>query len=283
MCHHGFMDAAVHRPLIRSEPLRVLLVGVLGLAAMFALPIAWFLTIFDSPGWLVPASIVALGVSPFAGSAIVVGRWSRTRGLRWLQAGSVAVLLGLGALLVVRGATIALDEVSLGAPVATSGDALPNGMVYVAVALIAIALLLAAIPLPVSEVAARTLVVTCVGPAALLVGGAVLVQETTVGCGGHELDAARWQADVRRGGTDETLSMAAALVRCDTLDGATRAEVRELLGRPDRFASTRSRWGWNVGTVNDALGPGDGEVMSVAFDRDDRVHDTRLMYGGYQD
>lgn len=279
----GFMDAAVHRPLIRSDALRVLLVGVLGLAAVLAVPVAWFLTIFDSPGWLVPASIVALGVSPFAGSAIVLGRWSRTRPLRWLQAGSVAVLLGLGALLVVRGATIALDELSFGAPIATSGDALPNGMIYVAVALIAIALLLAAIPLPVSDVAARTLVVTCVGPAVLLVGGAVVVQDTTVGCGGYELDAARWRADVRRGGTDETLAMAAALVRCDTLDGTTRAEVRELLGRPDRFVSSRPRWGWYVGTVNDALGPGDGEVMSVDFDAADRVRDTRLMYGGYQD
>jgi hypothetical protein len=177
------------------------------------------------------------------------------------------------------GAEIVLDELSWGAPIATSSDALPNALVYIAVALVAIALLLAAVPLPVSDVAVRTLIVTCVGPAVLLVGGAVVVQDTAVGCGGYRLDRARWQADVPRGGSDATLAIAAALVRCDTLDGTPRAEVRELLGRPDPYVSSRASWGWNVGTVNDAMGPGDGEIMSVRFGSGDRVRDTTLMYG----
>lgn len=276
-----FMDAAVPRPLIRSHGLRAVLAAALGATALLAVPVAWFMAIFDPPAWLLPATVAALLASPFAGSAIVTGRWSRTRELRWLQVGAVTALLGVGALIAAAGASRVLGELgetAWGGSLLFASDTLPNGLVYIAAALIAIALLLAALPLPVSDVAARTLVVTCVGPAVFLVGGAVAVQESTASCGSYELDRARWQADIPQGGTDATLAMAKALARCDTLDGATRAEVRELLGRP-HIPSARREWTWQVGWVNSDYGLGDGETMTVVFDRRGHVRDTRLAYG----
>lgn len=275
------MDAAVPRPLIRSDGLRALLALALGLTALLAVPVAWFVTILNAGDWLMPATVAALLAAPFAGSTVSVGRWSRTRELRWLQVAAVVVLLGVGVLVVARGASLALNELSWRAPLITSPETLALGLVSMAGALVAIALLLAAIPLALSKLAAGVLVMTCAGEAALLAGGAVLVRETTVGCSGYELDGARWQREVPGGGNDATLGMAAALARCDTLDGSTRAEVRELLGRPPQ--ASRREWSWQVGWVNKSYGLGDGEYMTVTFDGQGRVRGTHLARGGYAD
>jgi hypothetical protein len=76
-------------------------------------------------------------------------------------------------------------------------------------------------------------------------------------------DAEGWRA------TDDRVELAETIGRCRLLDGATRAEVRRLLGPPEHRG--RRRWAYYVGETNDLMGPGDATYLGVRFGRDGRV------------
>lgn len=278
-CHHWRVEVEHQRPLIGADGLRALLAGALGVSALVAVPAAWFLTIFGLPRELLSVTMLALLATPFAASAIVTGRWSSRRLLRAVQIGATVALLGAGLLLAGLGVLGVLDALATVDTLGTApASAAPNAGIAAA-AVVACALLLAAVPLPLGRRAAGALVCGVTVLAAGLALGCAALSVGPQGCGRFRFDRERWLADVPRGGSDETLTIAAALVRCDSLDGATRAEVRELLGRPHRGAPpSRTNWRWSVGTVNDAIGPGDGEELRVTF-HGDRVRDAHLLYG----
>lgn len=279
MCHHLAMDPAVHRPLIRADGLRALLASALALTAFAAAPIAWFLTIFGLPSEVVFLALCVLVATPFAGSAIVTGRWSRTPLLRIVQIAAVALVLASGLLIVAVAGSWVLDALDTRDTLGTALRSAAPDAAWAAAAVLGCALVLASIPLPLGRRAGAALVAGVVAVAAVLGLGAAVLHAGPQGCGHFRFDRERWQADVPRGGSDATLSIAAALVRCRTLDGAPRAEVRALLGRPNGYSSpSPASWSWNVGTVNDGIGPGDGEFLTVTFRRD-RVRGARLFWG----
>ena len=83
-------------------------------------------------------------------------------------------------------------------------------------------------------------------------------------------DGERWRD--RSASDDDRQAIARGLVRCRTLRGKTKREVRALLGPPsDRRGAHGGKWSYGLGMVNDYLGPGDGARLAVHF-RDGRVH-----------
>jgi hypothetical protein len=94
-------------------------------------------------------------------------------------------------------------------------------------------------------------------------------------CDGYELDRDAWFADVDR---DEA---AADLVRCRTLVGRSRAGALRMLGSPSNLGREFRRpdqASYAAGVVNDGIGPGDGQVLTVRFGTDDRVIGAHLLY-----
>lgn len=53
----------------------------------------------------------------------------------------------------------------------------------------------------------------------------------------------------------------------DLLD-LTGPELRQLLGDPDRVARRAGTWSWEMGFVNDYVGPGDQGALRVTFEGD---------------
>lgn len=74
--------------------------------------------------------------------------------------------------------------------------------------------------------------------------------------------------------TSEAERLAHAVIRCRTVDGATRAQVRRLLGGAQR--DMRRTWEWFVGETNDALGPGDAQGFYIEFGSDGRARKAYL-------
>lgn len=69
---------------------------------------------------------------------------------------------------------------------------------------------------------------------------------------------------------DEVETQAYRAVHQDALEGRTKDEIRWHLGSPD--SADRSGWRWNLGIVNDELGPGDQGWLTLTFDpRTERV------------
>lgn len=81
------------------------------------------------------------------------------------------------------------------------------------------------------------------------------------------------RATALRAGFTDAERIAEAIAPCGVLNGRTKAEVRTLIGRPE---TGRHVWRWSVGWVNDALGPGDGQELVVAFDQRGRARTVRL-------
>lgn len=182
-------------------------------------------------------------------------------------------------LLALRGALVLADEALATAPLATSSpDRLAQGLVGLAAGVAALALAVVAIRPAVSDVAARTLFVVCAGPAAMLLLAAAVVHAQAPGCAGWRPDEARLRDEVAAGGSDEAIKIAAGMVRCDRFEGASRARVRALLGSPQQGFSghASNQWTWELGTVNDTFGLGDGEYLTIRFYRD-RVSEADLQ------
>ena len=77
--------------------------------------------------------------------------------------------------------------------------------------------------------------------------------------------------------SEHRLQLAEQVQRCGFIDGASKAEVRRVLGpaprpREEPYRSEYDRW-WHypVGTTNDYFGPGDEQNLTVTFDRRGRV------------
>ena len=116
-------------------------------------------------------------------------------------------------------------------------------------------------------VAATVLFVVGVG--ALLAPAAVVAS--------WDFDAAAFR-EARAAQDDDTLERQAHLaVDDEALIGKSRDDLRALLGAPDRVGKRRRLWIYDVGFINDLLGPGDGGYLYVRFDDGwRRVVDARV-------
>ena len=95
-------------------------------------------------------------------------------------------------------------------------------------------------------------------------------------CDDFRFTAERWrEARSRDGSEDDVQRMAEAIVACRTLEGRTRSETGELLGRTDDMQDPT--WTYPLGTVNDLIGPGDGKALYVHFGGDGRVRRADLL------
>ena len=76
----------------------------------------------------------------------------------------------------------------------------------------------------------------------------------------------RFRAATTEGDLDKAQDEAYAAVDQHALRGLSRERVRMLLGRPDRIAGRSHTYIWDLGMINDVLGPGDEGAFRVRFD-----------------
>lgn len=76
----------------------------------------------------------------------------------------------------------------------------------------------------------------------------------------------RFKAAAIRGDFDEVEDEAYAAVDQHALRGLSRKRVRMLLGKPDRIAGRSHTYIWDLGMINDFMGPGDQGAFRVRFD-----------------
>lgn len=209
--------------------------------------------------------VVGLGLLLMAACAVawVIGAE------RW--AGGIGGALQLAAAIAVGGCYVAVVGYGLAAGIeslvsrrayATPAAETAPAFVVAALALLAVGILVAALP-----VAARRRRLA-VGALVSAVAGAVGLTATTGvaavvdPCSTFRFDRERWRADVRNYDGER---LGDAIARCGTLDGASPAKVRRMLGTPDR--SGPFTWQFFVGQRNS-----DTQIMIVRFGRDSRVH-----------
>ncbi|MBJ7331246.1 MAG: hypothetical protein JHC95_15240 [Solirubrobacteraceae bacterium] len=83
-------------------------------------------------------------------------------------------------------------------------------------------------------------------------------------------DSAAFRRAVIAEDHDEVETQARRAVQEDVLVGRTKDEIRALLGSP--HTAVRTEWRWDVGVVNDVMGPGDQAWLILTFDpRTERV------------
>ena len=83
-----------------------------------------------------------------------------------------------------------------------------------------------------------------------------------------EFDAAVFRDAAARGDADELTRQAYAAERQQALVGLSRDRVHTLLGRrPDKVLRNVRLEDWEVGLVNDTMGPGDQGYLTVEYDR----------------
>jgi outer membrane PBP1 activator LpoA protein len=91
-----------------------------------------------------------------------------------------------------------------------------------------------------------------------------------VGCkeDNTRFDAAVFRDAAARDDEDQLTRQAYAAERQQALVGLSRARVHALLGRkPDEVWREVHSEAWDVGLVNDAMGPGDQGYLAVEYDR----------------
>jgi len=122
--------------------------------------------------------------------------------------------------------------------------------------------------------ALTTAIVAGVLAAAGFLGTAVIVAGATrLDCRAFRFNASAWQAkgadsgDELDAGRTARERMGAALIRCRTLHGMTRGEVRRRLGGPDEEGPEQRRWHSYLGTAGNGIGPGETQTLSVTFSR----------------
>jgi hypothetical protein len=83
---------------------------------------------------------------------------------------------------------------------------------------------------------------------------------------GPDFSADRFRAAAAQGDDDRLEVEARRAVDDRALIGFTADEVRRALGDPHEIARRGRVWVWQVGWINDFLGPGDGGAFVVRFD-----------------
>jgi len=264
-------------PLLRMAWFRVLIAVALVGGHLTVLALATWLLL-----WLfVPAAfaaIVALLLAACAAAKVVVsGRWSRgvVGGIQ------VAAVVMLCASYVVGGALAlasAADALASQSTFATPRSEAITAFLIAAIAAAAFAAVLVAVPISGRRGLVKMTAVVFVIAAAGGVGGAVAAGASRDPCKAFEFDRSRWRTALAgpdaAGTTSDAERIARAIDRCGTVDGATRTDVRRLLGGSQ--SSTLRTWSWPLGTTNDALGPGDGQDLLVRFDRSGRARNVSL-------
>jgi hypothetical protein len=264
-------------PVLRWMPARVTVaLGLVGgtLVALVGayLSLVW---LFDPVAFA--AMVLAAVAAPGVAGAIWRGRWSGGSSGAVQRICFAVVAAALASFALLAGLRVREEHRVRGLGVPTEAE-IGVWLVLVAGALVCLAVLVVAAPGWLSSAATRI-----VATVAALAGGAALVTaaatEAGVSCADARVDRATWQAALR----DDRVAtvtygerLAAAIVECGLLDGRAREEVRQALGRP--YPAGRNRWTWEVGWVNDGLGPGDGQTLTVYFDRDGRVSRSTLAH-----
>lgn len=266
-------------PLLRPRWARVLVAIAFVGAHLASLALAiWFLVWLFAPP-VFAAMFVLLLAACVAAKVVVSGRWSR--GLRGgVQIVAVVVLCAsyvvAGALAIAQG----VDALASQPTYATPRSAASSAFLIAAIAVAAIAAVIVSIPMAGRRAFARISATVAVIAAAGAVGVAVAVGASRNPCEAFHLDRQRWGAALGGadsvGGMSEAERIARAIERCRTVDGASRATVRGLLGGSQ--SSKRTTWRWSLGTTNDGLGPGDGQDLVVEFGRTGRARSVYLTF-----
>lgn len=239
---------------------------VLGHLAIIALGF-WLLVWLFSPlafFALVVAFVAAVVVAVVVGAGRWAGEW-------WCRAVQIAAVVGLCAFyaaVALYGFGVGIGDFATRAAIGTPATDIGASLAVGGGAVIAIGVLLAAVPLPVrkrtaSVVAAVTVVAGLGG-----VAGAGAVGAVTDTCDAFRPDPARWRMALRAHSTDAR-RMARAIDNCGTIDGARRQTVRGLLGGSEPFS--RREWTWFLGTTGGGLFGGNYEDLVVTFGRDGRA------------
>lgn len=252
-------------------------VGLVGGHLMVLALATWLLLWLFAPAAF--AAIFALLLAACSAAKVVVsGRWSGG------VAGAiqVAAVVMLCASNVVGGALAlasAADALASQPTFATPRSEAITAFLLAAIAATASAAVLVAVPTSfrrrgLVKMAAIVVMIAAAGG----VGGAVAAGASRDPCEAFEFDRSRWRTALAgpdaAGKTSDAERIARAIDRCRTIDGATRTQVRRLLGGSQ--SSKRTTWSWPLGPTNDTLGPGDGQDLLVRFDRSGRARSVSL-------
>lgn len=262
-------------PLLRATwPRAVIAVGLtVGHFATVALAF-WLLVWLFAP--VAFAGIVCVLVAALVTAKVMVaGRWSQG-GVGAVQVAAVVVLLVAYVAVAMLAVGAGVDGLASQSTFATPRRGAVLAFVLAALAAAASGVVLVAIP---RRGSALLVTIMAAVAAVAVVGGlgaAVAASASGDPCRAFEFDSSRWRAALAESRMSEAERLARAIIRCDTIDGAGRAEVRQLLG--GSWSNRRTTWTWSVGTTNDLLGPGDGQDLHVEFDRRDRVRGVHLTF-----
>ncbi len=249
-------EAALLPSVLRGLAIAGLLVAHLAAFTIGVIVSAWSSTPIEV--------VVGLGLLLVAACAVAwvigAGHWSRgiTQALQLVAAVAVG-----GCYLVVVGYGVAtgIDSLASRRAYATPTVETAPAFVIAVLGLLAVGILAAALPL-----AARRRRLAVGALVCALAGSFGLAATTGVAavidpCDTFRFDRERWRADVRGYDGDR---LGDAIVRCDTLAGASQPRVRRMLGEPDR--SGPFTWQFFVGQRNS-----DTSIMIVRFGRASRV------------
>lgn len=82
---------------------------------------------------------------------------------------------------------------------------------------------------------------------------------------GPEFTPAGWQ-EARAKDSKNLDLLATDAVESGALIGQSRSQLQRTLGPPDAATRRDRVWIWNIGNVNDGIGPGDEAFLRVRFD-----------------
>ena len=264
-------------PLLQRRRVRVLVAGalVIGHLAIVGLGFVLLLWLFAPMKFI--AALGVLVAASFVAWVVAVGRWSHGVAMAMQVAATTVVCVSYVAVAVVAIAA-GLDDLSSRSTFATPAGEAGFMIGIAALAVMALAVLAATLPLPVRRRVTTTAALAAVIAAVGGLGAAGAVAVGVYSCEDFRFDRSRWEAALDRPDsprqTSEAERLAHAVIRCRTVDGATRAQVRRLLGGAQR--DTRRTWEWFVGETNDALGPGDAQGFYIEFGSDGRARKAYL-------
>ncbi|MGH2918352.1 MAG: hypothetical protein ACRDLS_07110 [Solirubrobacteraceae bacterium] len=254
------MEADSGGPLL-SSVLRGLVIAGLVVAHLAAVAVGLIVVAWSSTPI---GAVVGLGVLFMAACAVawVIGVEHWAAGIAGaLQLASAVAVGGCYVAVVGYGVAAGIDSLASRRAYATPAIETAPAFVLALLALLAVGLLVAALPFAARR--RRLAVGALVGTVAGAVGLAATTAAAAVvdPCDTFRFDRDRWRADVRDYDGER---LGDAIARCDTLDGASHAQVRRMLGAPDR--SGPFTWQYFVGQNNS-----DTQTMIVRFGRDSRV------------
>lgn len=84
--------------------------------------------------------------------------------------------------------------------------------------------------------------------------------------GGPEFDAERFKSASARGDLETLESEAHSAAEQHALRGLSPEQVRALLGGGSHIEESSRTWVWELGMINDYIGPGDDGAFRVQFD-----------------